>query len=221
MAAIFPDFVSFQDDCLATFSTGATPVNAGDYILFSDLAAVLLANGYEWTTLYQRLLTPYATTLDAQRAFFWTSGDPTIEADRFTLAGANPTTFGVRAYSQLEIVRQTERAATIRLRNPQTAPGFISNVPAKGSILAIGAALSATCDLKALLSPVYPNVQDIVTAFGNQCVTWGVGFGMVPNLQLLAVNVPGGWDATYTLQPNIGAAEYSYLTIDMGWSGAR
>jgi hypothetical protein len=224
MAILTPVIGLFSDECNIEIGSGAVDAVAGDVLLFSDIAATLAAAGYGWTASYERYSAPYATDREAEAAFDWNNGNWTLFKDRFVIndPGPAPTNFGVPAFSHADVVRQTQRAATIKFRNPQAVEGVATNANARASLASIGALLNRKCDLKPWLLGVYATTVELIEAFGDECVTWSVGLGGAPNLQPAYYTFnDGSAKGLILIQPYGGDTGYSYLTIDAGWSGAR
>lgn len=224
MAVLIPVIGSYSNECNIEIGTGLVDAVAGDVLLYSDIAAALDAAGYGWTAMYDRFAATYATARDAEIAFNWEYGNGSLLADRILIndLGPAPWNFGVQCCANIGVVRQTERAATIRLQNPRVTDGVPTGNNPVANIAYVANTLASTCDVKAVLGAVYPTIESLVSGLGNNCVTWGVGFGNVPNYQAGFVAFgDGSIRGRLQLQTSGGSEGYSYLTIDMGWSAAR
>lgn len=224
MAVLVPAISLYANDCtIGITEAGGGPVFAGDVILFSDIVALLDSSGYGWTTTRARYAATYATDREAESAFDNNGGIFTIKKDRLVVINDGAASDVVYAMPRIEVVRQTQRAATLRFQNPQDVEGVFAQNLSKTCPALIADSLSRKCDLKAVLGASYPTLPDLVQAFGDKCITYGVGMGAVPNLQpTQRTYADGSVRLVLYLQaysPLITG--YGYLTIDMGWSGAR
>ncbi len=224
MAVLVPTITLYANDCMIGIGdSGAPPALAGDVLLFSDIVALLDSSGYGWTTTRARYAATYATNKDAESAFDNNGGVFTIEKDRLVVINDGIASDVVYAIPRLTVVRQTQRAATLRFQNPQVTEGVFDANTSKFNVALIADSLSVDCDLKALLGASYPTLPDLVQAFGDNCITYGVGMGAVPNLQpTQRTYADGSLRLVLYLQAYLPLITgYGYLTIDMGWSGAR
>lgn len=224
MAILTPVVGLFSSEVDIEIGTGLVDAVSGDVLLYSDIVAALDAAGYGWTATRARYAATYATDRDAESAFLWANGNGTLLKDRILIndTGPAPWNYAIYACANIEVVRQTQRAATIRLQNPRFVDGVPTTVHPRSNVAYIGAALSAQCELKAILTDVYPTIESLVEGFGNQRITWLTGFGNAPNYQpAFDSYIDGSIRARIELQTYSGSRGYSYLTIDMGWSGAR